>query len=78
MEFQNYIKMIDKAPVICLWGILKENISSFELLGMNNKAKEAFNVNYIIGKDILNILGIKDRLNKHLIYEKIQKIKNLY
>lgn len=66
------MKMIDKAPVICLWGILKENTNFFELLGMNNKAKGIFNVNSVIGKDILNILGVKDKINSHLIYEKMQ------
>lgn len=69
MEFQNYIKMIDKAPVICLWGILKEKTSSFKLLGMNQKAKGAFNINNIVGKDILNVLGIKEKINDNLIYE---------
>ncbi|MBO3445653.1 PAS domain-containing sensor histidine kinase [Clostridium sp. CCUG 7971] len=79
MQIIDYIKVFNKTPLLGLLGEFKtseeNNCEVFEVLKVNLKMKEVLNEVDVLGKDIVDIFGIKNREKIKLIYKQIKKEK---
>ena len=74
MNIDNYINVLKKSPVFCLWGELVNN--KLNIIGVNNKFNDLLDIENVKGKEFTKILNISTIDDINLIYENININEN--
>lgn len=74
MNIDNYINVLKKSPVFCLWGELVNN--KLNIIGVNNKFNDLLDIENVKGKEVTKILNISTIDDINLIYENININEN--